>query len=949
MKTNAHIFLKKIALICFVCLCFYSNSQYIYKEIKTDLISSNYDIFDIKIDGEHNIWIATEKGLTKYNGDFFKTFTTKEGLSSNEIYSIFIDNDTVWLNSIGDYICYIYKDKVKQVKIKSSNGYTRTLKLDKIYLQGESTFSLNNDSLIKLSHGNYHCSDIYGNYLKIPYDKNYFIISNLKAKDTSLISSEDYTVRNRHNEIIAFTDIKTNTKVLYKTPNGFNEIKFPKKIEAMQASNQFIYIKTEDSAYVYNRNADRNYVIEKYIYFLGIENSKSIKILEDNEGNIWIASQENGLYFFPFLTKTVEKYKINLSKHDEIKVIGKFNSSIYYLLENGDCYKYDSLNNTFKKAKNIGIKVKDGVIKGDYFLISNDGYKNICVSENPENQKEYGIIDFKLIKDTILNSNFFTVDNISVKKIYVDSNKAYIGHSGGVLMLTKNNNLIILKNLFENERISEIQALEDTLIYYSLNKLVYSYPNANKEVYSLNNISAFFKDNNTLYLGIKDEGILVLNSKGEVKKRIKTPTVNGIKKVNNKIFYQTDNSIFFLDNNTVNSIYNEALFFENDKVVSFDLIDGDLWIATTKNIYKTNSNYLSTNYPKPTAHIINSYENGENIKNIEKEKLKYGSNISLNIGSHTLYANNSFEVFYKTNTQKEWNKANAGLIKINDLNDKLSKLSFYVIENGQKSDVKIINLYVITPLWKTIWFWIFLLVFLAVILFAIVKITERYRYKKLKQKYSRLSNQIKAVQARMNPHFLFNSLSTFQNLYLNKSADEASDFLSDFSDLLRDYMDYSEKDFINLEEEIILLKRYLLIEKERYQERLNYEFFISADVSVKTLKIPTWILQPSIENAILHGISNNNNVTIKISINKDKNNLLLTVIDDGPGISETLSKKNEFKKHNSIATNIIKDKINIINQEFHEKISYTISDLVNENKQGTKVEFLIPNAICLMH
>ncbi|GAA0751748.1 histidine kinase [Clostridium sartagoforme] len=152
-----------------------------------------------------------------------------------------------------------------------------------------------------------------------------------------------------------------------------------------------------------------------------------------------------------------------------------------------------------------------------------------------------------------------------------------------------------------------------------------------------------------------------------------------------------------------------------------------------------------------------------------------------------------------------------------------------------------------------------------------------------------IDSEMAFLKAQIKPHFIFNALSVISSL-ITRNPIRAKELLLDFSDYLRNSFDFSEGDnLVTLSKEIELTKAYVAIEKERFKNRLKISFYIEADMSIK---IPSLIIQPIVENAIRHGVLNKlEGGNINIRIYKSLDNLIINIKDDGVGISEEKVKK----------------------------------------------------------
>ena len=145
--------------------------------------------------------------------------------------------------------------------------------------------------------------------------------------------------------------------------------------------------------------------------------------------------------------------------------------------------------------------------------------------------------------------------------------------------------------------------------------------------------------------------------------------------------------------------------------------------------------------------------------------------------------------------------------------------------------------------------------------------------------------KLTALRSQMNPHFIFNSLNSIQQFILKGEVDNANKYLSQFSKLIRLVLQYSEYNFISLEEEINMLKLYLSLEKTRFGNSFEYSIQVEDDLDADEIKIPNLMVQPFVENAIWHGLMHkegDRKIDIRFHLKHEKS-VVCEVTDNGIG------------------------------------------------------------------
>ena len=209
--------------------------------------------------------------------------------------------------------------------------------------------------------------------------------------------------------------------------------------------------------------------------------------------------------------------------------------------------------------------------------------------------------------------------------------------------------------------------------------------------------------------------------------------------------------------------------------------------------------------------------------------------------------------------------------------------------------------------------------------------------------------QLKALRAQMNPHFMHNALNAIQNYITSGDAKNAASYLARFAILMRKSLDFSDLEYITLEEEIDFLNEYLKLNQSlRFENKMNFEITVHDDVEEDIVGVPTMIIQPYVENAIEHGIRRIQDGNIKVNfLMKNENTLLCTIEDDGIGRAAVKKIQDEdpnFKNHRSRGTIITEDRLRVLYDVPENENFVQIVDLIDSSGKGcgTRVEIQIP-------
>jgi PAS domain S-box-containing protein len=198
-------------------------------------------------------------------------------------------------------------------------------------------------------------------------------------------------------------------------------------------------------------------------------------------------------------------------------------------------------------------------------------------------------------------------------------------------------------------------------------------------------------------------------------------------------------------------------------------------------------------------------------------------------------------------------------------------------------------------------------------------ITERVQQEKelldANQKIGEL--KLMALRSVMNPHFIFNALNSIQFFIAKNDRQNAINYLSTFSKLVRGILTHSVNNYILLADELEMLRHYINLEMLRFENKFDFVLNVAADVDVDGIEIPSLLIQPYVENAILHGLYNKvERGILQIDVLAEEEAILFVINDDGIGREAAMRLRSEhLPKHKSMGSQLTEERLRLINKQ----------------------------------
>lgn len=918
------------------------------------------------------LWLATLGGLSKFDGENFVNFTERDGLLNNKILCFYEDSNSVLYLGAKGGINFIVNQNIYQIKLKNSQEKVKQIKLNNrqqiCFLTSENRYGIidnknNIDTIFKIN----------SNLQVLDYtsddDNEYIITQNSLLTFDFLKNKPLDTIINKKDA--NFYRLKSYNQNIYLSSYGYGlysyntlnkKIAFYNKSKGLLSNNiRDIYV--DEKAIWLATNKGVNKISSDSVFNYNSENGLAYNvincILKDKYGTFWFGTSGNGLlkfqgenilvydelknktpfYSLSFVEQHNKKIKIGTYRNGIIDISNENNLSTskvnsnniqpsfwcaqkylnqYYFGSDNGVYKID--NHQYKNVFNIEDKILSMFADDKYLWI---GTRTELIKVYK--QKIIGRYPFENIR-SICKSN--------------TSNQLYLGTSKGVYNFTTKNYIELdstSKETFNNLEINTITIDDFNNIWvgaktglFKLNSNILQ-PQTFSNKASANNIEFLLTDSKqNLWIGTLD-GVYVL-----LKEQLETSNCNFL----NTIHFGKSDGFENLEANQ------NAAFLESN---------GNILIGMSDKLYLIKPDYLNDkiSYISPSLKIkhVDSYL--KPILNLDNKKLKFKENKNyITFNYKTTDLNSPEDIYYKfylkgfddnwlpvtKQTQATYSNLASG------------EYIFHVLsinKFGIESNEILIPITITPMFYNTWWFKISSILFLLLLTYLLVNnyrknILKKEETKNLKNKNYMRDLEQKSLNASMNRHFIFNALNSIQYYIIQNDRLSANKYLTRFAKLIRLNLDSSQANTVDLETELERLHLYLELEKMRFKT-FDFEINIDDDIVLSEIKLPPMILQPYVENSIIHGLQGGkiNNGSITIDIVKQDEYIAIKLKDNGIGIEKSSDKKSKQKgDHTSYGTEITKNRIDLFSSMEKESIELVgPKDILNdENKTiGTYV------------
>ncbi|MEM7367692.1 MAG: histidine kinase [Bacteroidota bacterium] len=949
-------------------------------------------IYQIEQDKDGYLWLGTDNGLVRFDGTQFRSYYDS-ALISHEIIQLHV-------NSKGTIA---FTNLFRQVgTIKAGELTVHSLKLDgKAY--GFWDFVLDDEENFYLAPDMEFLDDL------LWKDREENELRRIPSKYQRCRSLHWWSEAQKVLGIVAKTLNHTPslmmTEVSGDTSDQFHSQYFPIPLELRKMGHLYAKINVLNGK-IFMLLAPNQLFVKigdeiKRIQIPNVEASqKFFDMEEDHLGQIWISSS-SGLFQLNFQDDTTATLGMNLLQGISVNSIFKdHESNIWLGTESFGLYRlsaerYVEFKATdlgkerlsIKRLNSVGKEAVIGIDKfGDVFQFNESGWEkrnmhepdylngsligpkqelivygnNLMYWPAPNNQ--HGV-SLSLNKYAASDKTFLPLRN--VKNIILDDNQLLVG--GGRFFAKINVDTYEVGELTIAFRVASIwKDLNKDIIWIGQEKgLCQILPNDSMKVFESDSgqklpkvVQNFVqKPEGSLFVGTQGSGLWIVEdgSLERIDERFDLPaktyvdleyaapyiwaiTEKGIMKI-----HEEDYSYLFLEQNKASPI-SEAYDIE---------IQGEnVWISSANKIlcFKVDQPGFLTSLPPV---YLESFVAQNEIGELHSDRLlPYAFNeVFIRISAISFSESLAYE--YRLNESAVWTRIDRPELRLSSLKSGSYQVQIRAVRlNGVKSNPPLeITFFIQTPFWRSIWFWGLIGLSLGGIILWQVrqyfqnKLEREQQRDKLNRRIAEL--KLQALRTQMNPHFIFNCLTSVQHLLLEEDIEQALAYLSDFARLIRLAFEHSAKEVIPLSEEIRFLTTYIDLEKFRLSQEVEVDLHIDRNLDPELYNIPPMLVQPIVENAFQHGLLHSE-VSGKLDISfaqHSENILRCTVRDNGIGRERAGQIMNKWKEGtHASGLKISEERLELVNEKFPNIVSLEIEDFNNENtlSHGTEVRLLIP-------
>lgn len=987
--------MRNVLKFLFIFLCTTTWAQqynFINYNVEEGLAQSQ--VSDLAQDAGGYLWIATRGGLSRFDGMKFTNYSKNQGLISNQLSDLFIDNENkLWVGAEGGISLY---DNTKFLSFQFKEEFSKYQVNDMALANDTLYIGTNGGGVIRFANNQFYYPGDEGllNVRSIDFFNEQLLAGTRngvykihKGKNPERIAALEFT-----NDMSISVVYAKNDKLYIGSYSGDGVFEFD---PSFQQTNHFTTQKgmiNDRVRAILNDNQSNNWMVSKtgiikisngeitnFTSQNGLPHDNINCVLQDNDGNMWFGTDGKGICLFTGEAFVNYQQKDGLSSDFVMSIVEDTMGDLWFSTYGGGITHWNS-------GKPKSYSMVDGLTNNTVWTSLRDR-NGILWFGSSSGVMRYIDGQFQQLE--------LTGEQKSTKVTYLfedDEGKIWIGGQYGVWIY--DDGKIVFQQVKDEIKGNNIRAIEEdhkNNIWLGSQIGLYQYKNGRYEYVKVLQsdealtVYCLKYTHNQLWVGTNN-GLFVSEKehfkKVQLSDNFNANTINFLLPFqNNQMWVGTNNGIYKIELSG-NEDYKVFHYNTNDGLkslecnlnASYEDSEDHLWFGTGGGLLKYNpklgDQLKELNEPK--IHIT-----GIRLFLEEMDYLKYSDGIDPKTGLpenlvlpfHKNHLTFDFigislkspeSIKYKYRLQgfdSEWSPATSSPLATYS-NLPFGEYTFLIMatnKSGVWSEPVSYSFVILPPFWRTWWFYGICFVTISLIVYLIITIRARVVARKratqqlvYKSKLAALEQQ--SLNASMNRHFIFNALNSIQYFINTSDKISANRYLTNFAKLIRKNLDSTttENYIVALQEEIDRIQLYLSLESMRFENKFEYTIDIDENLDTEIINVPSMMLQPFIENGIIHGIlPKDEKGHIILKIYKNKNQVVFEIEDDGVGIDNSIQNKTKFEGdegHISKGMKITSSRITLLQKITEKDISIEGPyQLKNDKKYpGTKVIIRLP-------
>lgn len=925
--------------------------------------------YSIYQDSKGYLWIGTENGLMRFNGHDFKIYTTRDGLPDNEILHITEDKQgRLWLLPFTNAVCYMQHGIIyhagnnallKSLHFKERPEIIHIDRAQNVWISSAYTlFRIGSDSKTE----QFTRGDIG------PYQANSFIAAWIGASGVLTMAMDDKIYRWNGQKFIPAGVVPFSQKYLsgdtsgmywfelgrylfYKGSSGTLQLEPVRRIRPVantltmsRARSGEMMMGTDNGGLIFS--LQRGVYTDSFL--------SGIKVgpfIEAKDGAFWLGTDGNGVF-------KIQETQVLSLKTDPA------DQSICFIEGTKEGMHYTTSNTSYIEA--IWDKISGGY-KTTKTRIGGKGLHDRYVLVRKNKQGNYICCAYKITLKKRLDEPVIRTIPGFCKATLEEDSTLLIATPLGVIRIDKGKFCPVDTFLYRT-RVVGLAKMGSVIYAGTLNGLMACYPGGKSDAV-LGDTSLLQGHIMALCTG-KDSMLWVANNRAELvgirhnkiitvldlDDGLQCNNISAIKASGSLVWIGTDNGLYAVSQQPPYKIIKHLTYatgLNSNQINCLDVYGERVWIGTVCGV-----NYFDegdvVRIKDNSSMVINSIMNDKTRLRASREVLWLeGKTLSIDFDVID-FTGSATPIFqYRLNDKDEWTTLDGNLLYFPSLPYGKFTLTIRALSPTSSQGIFFRQTFLNPgPFYRSGWFLSFIsLVLIAGMAFVSFLIVRRVRKKdaeKMAVQQNLLQLEQMALQAQMNPHFIFNCMAAVKHLYSTGDNERADAFVDEFALLIRQTFEMGEENFITWNQERSYLERYLNVERGRFDHSFSFTIEEHIELPAGDIPVPVMLLQPIVENAIRHGIRHLPDGTgnITVVIRQEGSRVIFEITDNGIGLRKSLELKG-LDVHNRTSSIVNNKRIRILNQLFAGQITMKTEDLSerDDHSTGTRVVISYPVAI----